>query len=95
MNSYIDEGVAHVELLLVTCLERKTLWGIKTFCCQYDFCKVTCCLQYLKTKSKSVLCGGNWGQGAVERVPSPTELSQDPSLHHPSGGFLKFICSPK
>ncbi len=31
----------------------------------------------------------------MERVPSPLELSQNPSLHHPSGGLLESISSPK
>jgi hypothetical protein len=52
MESYTDTGVAHAELQLVTCLKRKTLREIKTSSCQYAFCKVPCCLQYLKTKSK-------------------------------------------
>ncbi len=30
MNSYTDTGIAHAELMLVTCLKRKTLRGIRT-----------------------------------------------------------------
>ncbi len=95
MNLYTGEGIAHAELLLVTCLKRKTLRGIKTPRCRCIFCRVPCSLQYPKTKPKSVLYRGNWGWGAIERVPSPPELSQHPSLHHPLGGFLRSICSPK
>ncbi len=52
MNSYTDDGIAHAELLLVTCLKRKTLQGIKTSSSQCFFYKVPCCLQCLKTKIK-------------------------------------------
>ncbi len=63
INSYTDEGIAHWELLLVTCFKRKTLRRIKTSSCQCVFCKVPCCLQYLKKKIKTSLCVGNAGVG--------------------------------
>jgi uncharacterized membrane protein len=44
MYSYTDAGVADAELLLVTCLKRKTLRGIKTSSHQCVFCKAPCCL---------------------------------------------------
>ncbi len=87
MNSYTDAGVAHAELQLVTRLKRKTLRGIKTTFLQNVFWRVTCCLQYLKTKPKSVVC---WGKGegkAIEHVSGPPKLTQDHSLHHSLGGF--------
>jgi hypothetical protein len=34
MISYAEVGLTHAELLLVTCLKRKTLRGIKTSSCQ-------------------------------------------------------------
>jgi hypothetical protein len=69
-------------------LRRKTLWGIKTFSLQCIFCKVPCSLQYVKIMPKLVLCWGEGEERAIERVTGPTELSQDPSLHHPFGGIL-------
>jgi hypothetical protein len=35
IDSYTDVGVTHAELLLVTCLKRKTLQEIKTSSCKY------------------------------------------------------------
>ncbi len=69
MYSYTNAGVAHALLLLVTCLRRKTLRGIKTSSHQYIVCIVPYSLQYLKKNLKFVLC---WGEGegrAIERVP--------------------------
>jgi hypothetical protein len=78
MDSYTDEGIAHAELMLVTYLKRKTLWEIKTPSCQYILCRIPCCLQYLETMSKSVVCrGSGGGGGAIEHISSPPELSQD------------------
>jgi hypothetical protein len=68
MYSYTDTGVAHAELLLVTCLKRKTLRGIKTFSHQCVFCSVPCSLQYLKTEPKLVLCWGEGEERAIERA---------------------------
>jgi hypothetical protein len=48
MNSSTDLGIAYVELLLDTCVNRKTLWGIKTSSCQCIFCTVHCVIHYLK-----------------------------------------------
>ncbi len=67
--------------------ERKTLRGIKTSSCLYVFCRVPCSLQYLKTKPKLVMCWGERLGRAIEHVPDPPELSQDPPLHHPFCGF--------
>jgi hypothetical protein len=55
MNSYTDAGIAYAELLLVTCLKRKTIQEIKTSSIQYIFCKVLCSLQYLKIMPKLFL----------------------------------------
>ncbi len=38
MNSYADAGITHAELLLVTCLKRKTLRAIITPSLQFVFC---------------------------------------------------------
>jgi hypothetical protein len=40
MNSDTDKSIAHAELLLVNCLKKKILSGIKTSSCQCIFCKV-------------------------------------------------------
>ncbi len=87
MYSYTDAGGAHAELLLVTCLIRKTLRGIKTSSHQCVFCKAPCCLYYLTQKPMSVWYRGGGERRAIEHVSGPPELSQDPSLHHPFGGF--------
>ncbi len=87
LHSYVNAGIAHAKLLLVTCLKKKALWGIKTSY-QCIFCSVPCSLQNLKTEPMLVLCWGEEEGRAIERVPVPPELSQDPSLHHPSSGFL-------
>jgi hypothetical protein len=58
MNEWIltPAGVAHAELLLVTCLKQKILQGIKISSLQCVVYRALCRLQYLKTKTKSVLC---------------------------------------
>jgi hypothetical protein len=87
MNSYADAGIAHAELLLVTCFEMEDPQGNKTSSLHGIFGKVPCSLHDLKTMPKSVLCWREGDDRAIELVPGPPKLSQDPSLHHPSGGF--------
>ncbi len=67
MNSYTDVGEAYAELLLVTCLKRKTLRGIKSSSSRYVFHRIPCCLQYHKTNPKSVVYRGT-GVGGGYRV---------------------------
>jgi hypothetical protein len=95
MNSYTDTSIAHAELLLITCLEKKTLREIKTSSLQYIICKVPYCLWYLKTMPKSFLHSGEGVGRAIKRVPGLPELSQDLSLHHPFSGFSLSISRPK
>jgi hypothetical protein len=85
MNSYTNTGVAHAELLLVTCFEKENPPGNKNLFLQCVFCVVPCSLQYLITMPKSVLRQGEGEGRAIERVPGHPELSHDPSLHHPFG----------
>ncbi len=87
MNSYTDTGVAHAERLLVTCFEKENPQGNKNLFYQCIFCVVPCSLQYLITMPKSVLCWGDGEGRAIERVSGLPGLSQDPSVHHPFGGF--------
>ncbi len=49
MNSNTNTGVAHTELLLVTCFEKNNPRGLNTFLLQCVFGEVPCSLQYLKT----------------------------------------------
>jgi hypothetical protein len=95
MNSYADVGGAHAELLLVTCLKRKTLWEKKPPPASASSVAFTVAPSTSKRRQVQSSSGKEGGRGAVERVYGPPVLSQDPSLHHPSGGFPKSLCSPK
>jgi hypothetical protein len=84
-------GVAHAELLLVTCLRKENPPGKKISSCQYVFCGDPCSLQYLKAKLKLVLCWGEREERAIEHVPAPPELSKiSLSVTH----LVVFLASP-
>jgi hypothetical protein len=52
MKFYIDAGISHAELLLVTCLKMKTYWEIIISSCQCVIYRVICSLKYLRTMSQ-------------------------------------------
>jgi hypothetical protein len=89
MNSYTDVGLAHAELMLITCSRKENPQGNKNLFLpvRHLWSSLLPPVPQNDAGVSQVLEGGGEERRAVEQVSCPPELSQYPSLHHPLGGF--------